>query len=334
VSIACTLLAATIAACGSSASSGAASGASASGAAAAGATATPDPSASMTPATAASQASYDAAAFNLLPASVKSSKSIAVDVDSPNPPWTYYGSSNQLLGVTADLISATEKILGVTIAVNRTQQSTALTDIKAGRVGLVFDASGDTAARQSAGTWLDWVDSPTDFVTTKGNPDGLSGITSLCGKTIAVSAGGSLQPTLAAASVKYCTSAKLPAIKEKAYPNTSLEAPAVQSGQADALYFTLPQNEAIVSAAPNLFQQAVNTFPNGLPSLVAGCEFPLNSPLLPAFKLAFTDMMKPGGVYDAIMQSFDITQAEMSGPVINAATTQPSLSAAKPPVNP
>jgi polar amino acid transport system substrate-binding protein len=276
-------------------------------------------------------ATYDPAAFKLLPASVRASKSVTDDVDVPIPPWTVYSSANVVTGPVADLQAAIAKTLGIKFQTHDSTSTATTADIQANRVDLAFGVNGDNPDREKTASFLDVVLNPQALLTKQGNPYRISDLASICGLGIATDVGSAAIPLLQQVSAQYCTSQGKSAVKIQTYSAISGEAPAVQSGQSQALIQTLAQEQAIAAAAPTTFQVVLTKLPNGLSLLPAGLEFPAGSGLIPAFKRAFTDIMS-NGVYQAILARYGLSAAALRKPVVNLATTQPALAAAVPPL--
>jgi polar amino acid transport system substrate-binding protein len=231
----------------------------------------------------------------------------------------------------ADLQAAIAKTLGITFQAHDSTSTATTADIQAKRVDLAFGVNGDNPDREKTASFLDIVLNPQALLTKKGNPYGISDLSSVCGLGIATDVGSAAIPLLQEVSAQYCTSKGKKAIKVQTYSAISGEAPAVQSGQSQMLIQTLAQEQAIAAAAPNTFQVVLTKLPNGLSLLPAGLEFPAGSGLLPAFERAFADIMS-NGVYKAILAKYGLSAAALSKPVLNLATTQPGLAAAVPPL--
>jgi len=213
-------LAITLAACGSSSSGGGAS-----------TSASPATSTSFNVANVKADSSLNA----LLPAAVKSAGTIRVATNMPFPPWEMYTAvgSKQATGIDYDLSQAIAARLGVKSSFDQTVFDAIIPALLAGKEDMVMASMFDDAERQKQ---LDFVDYATDsygILLLKGNPDNITSVQDLAGKTVAVQSGTAQVGELQKLKAKFVAAGK-PAITILQFPQDSDALLAVTSGKAQA----------------------------------------------------------------------------------------------------
>ena len=221
-------LALLIAACGSSnSSSGSSTSPSASpsaGAAVAGVTITPD-----------------ASLHAMLPASIKSAGVLRVATDIPYPPFEMYANSNntQPTGFDVDLGKALAAKLGVRFQLDQIVFDTIIPALSAGKADMVLAAMVDNKAREQVLSFVDYAKVGSVLLTLKGNPDHLTTLNALAGKTVAAQS-GTIQAQMLTTLAKQLAAAGKPHLTVLTYPKDSDALLAVSAGKAAADFMQLP----------------------------------------------------------------------------------------------
>lgn len=128
--------------------------------------------------------SVDEKARALLPEDVRTAGKMPVAMAVGIAPINFPGSTpEEVRGLTPDLVSAFEQILGVdfetTVFPNTAAQ---LLAIDSGQVKLTVSTNGDTAERQKKYDFVDYIVSRNSIVVAKGNPSGIKSAIDLCGR--------------------------------------------------------------------------------------------------------------------------------------------------------
>jgi polar amino acid transport system substrate-binding protein len=194
-----------VAGCGSSSSSSSST------------SATPAPSSSSSAAaaswTAADLASVqtDASLKAMLPSANQSSGELKCLSDIPYPPWEYFdpaGSTNPA-GFDFDLSQALGKKIGVTVKFIDMPFDSILLAIKGGKADMTMSGMYDSAERQAAGfSFVDYTTDGTGILVLKGNPQGITGLDSLAGKTVSCENGTTQQAFLTDLNKQFAAAGK------------------------------------------------------------------------------------------------------------------------------
>lgn len=281
---------------------------------------TPSPGATAsgsTSSTAVAQQSLNQALHDQLPDSIKSSGTITSVNTGSFPPYTVVDANN-VTGASADIGVALGQILGVTVE-HKTVDGLAseLSGMQAKRYDLAIGPTGDFLERQKQATFVDWVKEYVVFAVQQGNPQGIDGIDTVCGKKIAVQAAGSAEKVVKAQSDK-CVAAGKPAVEVQSYKDQPSSILAVQSKRADAFFSSQAPLTYFVQQSKGQLELAGVGKPNGFSDLFQGLMVPAGSPLgdtmLQAFKI-----MKDNGTYGTIMKKWGLEGNMIPEPGINLA---------------
>jgi polar amino acid transport system substrate-binding protein len=173
----------------------------------------------------------DPALKAMLPSSMTK---IRVASDIPYPPWEYYDppTSKNPAGFDYELSQALGRKIGVPVSFNTVPFDSIILNIKGGKNDVIMSDMYDNAERQSEGiTFVDYAYDGTSILVKKGNPEGISNLDSLAGKTVACESGTTQQAFLQDLDKQFASSGKS-AIKILALPNQPAALLAVTSGRA------------------------------------------------------------------------------------------------------
>lgn len=123
--------------------------------------------------------------FAMLPAEVQDSGSLDVALANGIAPVNFPGdTAEEVRGLTPDLVSALEQIMGVTfdttVFPNTASQLLAL---DSGQIDLTVSTNADSAERQESYTFVDYIRADNSIVVAQGNPLGIETAEDVCGKT-------------------------------------------------------------------------------------------------------------------------------------------------------
>lgn len=197
-------------------------------------------------------------ASSQLLAKVASTKTLTIGTAN-DAPWSYVDSSGQLKGIIPDMLRDFLKYEGVDAQVKAITMpfSSLIPSVQSGRIQLVGDSMYKTAPRQKQ---IDFTDvifyNPPALVVQKGNPQHLSTLADLCGKSAGTYEGTTYVQNLKTASSK-CPAGS--SIKLKVVPNVQDVIASVSSGSMDGALidssiaaYALHQNPKLnIELAPN-----------------------------------------------------------------------------------
>ena len=159
---------------------------------------------------------------------------IRVASDVPYPPWEYYepATSKNPAGFDYDLSQAIAKKIGVPASFNETPFDSIILSIKGGKNDMIMSDMYDNAEREGQGvSFVDYAFDGTSILVKKGNPDGITTLDDLAGKTVACESGTTQQAFLQKQNKDFASAGKA-TMKILALPNQPAALLAVTSGRA------------------------------------------------------------------------------------------------------
>ncbi len=208
-------------------------------------TASGSPTPSMSPSASASAAAWTAADLAalqtdpalkaMLPSSISSANNLKVASDIPYPPWEYYNpaTSKNPAGFDFDLSQAIGKKIGIPTSFNETPFDSIILSIKGGKNDMIMSDMYDNLRARAAGRQLRRLRLATGppVLVKKGNPQGITNLDSLEGKTVACESGTTQQAFLQKQNTAFKAAGK-PTMTILALPNQPAALLAVTSGRA------------------------------------------------------------------------------------------------------
>jgi polar amino acid transport system substrate-binding protein len=267
----------------------------------------PKPTATVT------KQSVDSGAAAMLPDDIKKAGVVRVASGVSFPPMEYFDTDNKtVIGFDADLGKALGEVLGVEFDFHNTNFDGIIGGLKAGRYDLGLTSMIDKKERQAEVDFVDYLKSGVTFLTLKGNPDGLTTQSDLCGKTVAVEKGAT-GDLVADDITAQCKKDGKPAVDKKPFPDQASAVQALQSGRADAvlaLDLTLAYN---VKQSPDAFEVPAKPF--GL--LPVGIPVPKDDTALRDAVQAALKKVQENGTYDKLLAKWNLTDQALTGAPIN-----------------
>jgi len=125
--------------------------------------------------------------------------------DISSPPLEFYASGQQPAGSDIDLGNAIAAKLGVKAQWVNTAFAGIIPALQAGHCDAILSQLFDKPARRAVVNFVDYMNSSDAIMVRKGNPDHVTGLSGLCGLSVAAETGTTVADFLTAAS-KSCTS--------------------------------------------------------------------------------------------------------------------------------
>lgn len=145
--------------------------------------------------------------FAELPQDVQDAGVIEVGSDIAYAPMEYFDTDGAtVLGFDKELTDLLTEQLGVEFKWNNAVFDSLITQLKSERIDVAISGMSDTAERQQEIDFVDYYQAGAMLLVQKGNPEGLTSIEDLCGKTVAVQR-GTTQEGYAQDQSKACESA-------------------------------------------------------------------------------------------------------------------------------
>ena len=284
----------------------------------AGGTSQPAGSASAIPDTAAILAAVqkDPQLSAALPATVAQAGTLHLASNIQSAPNNFYAADGKTpIGYEVDLAKALAAKLGLKVSYQDMAFGSLITSLQSGRVDLTMAGMNDTKARQQQIDFVDYFTSGITIMTRKGNPDGITGPDTLCGKNVAVVQGTSHQK-FATEQSTLCTGAGKPAVTVTATDSDNQNQNQLRTGRVQAILNDLPSAVYISrTAGEGKFFEVVPGGPiDGGPYGIGVNK--QNRPLAEAVQKALTALITDG-TYGKILQAWGVEQGALKEVAIN-----------------
>jgi len=257
----------------------------------------------------------DTALHDALPAAIKKAGFLRVGSDIEYPPVESFAADGKTpQGIDVELAIAIARKLGLKLRFeNDTDFAGIITALQAGRFDIIMSAMNDTAERRGKGVhFIDYFTAGTSILVAKGNPQHITSLDSLCGKTVAVQKGTTQETDTIPGQQPKCTAAKQPKITVIAPEKATDALLQVKSGRAVAALEDSPvaAYDSKTSGGGNDFQVVgdildVGRYGIAVPATCANPCADANAPkqLLDAVRGALKDIIADG-TYDRVLANF------------------------------
>lgn len=264
----------------------------------------------------ADQSGVDAAAAALLPQAYKDAGVVKVGSDIPYAPMEYFDADGTTVtGFDYDLAQLLGKKLGVTFQFNKTSFDGIIPSIDAGTNDVAISGMSDTVERQAKLTFVDYFLSGSSLVINKGNPDGVTDLASLCGKTALIETA-----TVQGDTLKAVDCGDKPAIEVLSFPDvpTTLNALRAKKGVAFLIDSPVAADAARTAGGGKYFELAVDPAnPAGYEPGYFGIGVKNGDKLADAIKAALDSAIADGSYAATLkkynLDTFGVTEATING---------------------
>lgn len=260
-------------------------------------------SASATTSSATTSTAVNAAVRALVPAAIKSKGTITVASDASYPPFESIASDGHtVIGSDADLAHALAAVMGLKANVINVTFDAIIPGLAAGKYDMGASGFGDTALREKVVNFVDYGRYfESLFTKTSGGTD-VTGMSELCGKTVAVESATTEQADAQTQSKK-CTSAGKSGVHLLVFPTQTAANLALASGRAQLGFADSPVASYEVAVTHGEFKvvasgPVASSGPYGL-------AFPKNTGLDKAV-LAALLVLEKNGTYQSIFKHWGI----------------------------
>ncbi|WP_231645298.1 ABC transporter substrate-binding protein [Mycolicibacterium mengxianglii] len=253
-----------------------------------------------------------------LPPAVAQSKTVNVGSNIQSAPNNFYAADGKTpIGYEVDLAKAIGSKLGVEMAYQDMAFGSLITSLQSGRIDMTMAAMNDTKERQQQIDFVDYFSSGITIMVQKGNPEGITGPDTLCGKTVAVVQGTSHQKFADTQSAE-CVQAGKPAITVTATDSDTQNQNQLRTGRVAAILNDLPSAVYISRTAGDgeTFEVVPGPPIEGGPYGIGFAK--TNAALRDSVSKALGELMADG-TYLEILQSWGVEQGALKEPAINGA---------------
>ena len=252
-----------------------------------------------------------------LPADIKDAGKVTIGTEALYPPFESFADDNKtIVGLDPDLATSLGQVLGIEVEFTHTAFDGLLTALDGGRFDLVMAAITDTKDREEVYDFVDYFLTGQSIVVKTGNPEGIEGISDLCGQPVAVLKASTQEKMLGQFNEDECADDP---IEIDSFPSDKDALMQVQSGR-DVASFT--QDAVGAYNAENIGGGNQFEIANSealLPTPVGIVFTKDDAELRDAFKAALEKLIADG-TYDEILANYQLESGAVDSVEINGAT--------------
>lgn len=264
------------------------------------------------------EVAIDAAAAALVPERFKD-QGISIASDIPYAPMEMFDENNNVYGVDYDLAVAIGQKLGLKISFNDQDWDGIIPSLQSGLHDVIISGMNDTVERQETLVFVDYFKAGFAIIVKKGNPEGITTLTDLCGKTVAVII-STVQGDLLRALEPQCIAAEKAPVDVMELPDDPAALSAIRAGKAVADVSDAPVAAYAAQTAGDgeyfeLVKDAAN--PNGYETVYTGIAvLKEDNDLALAIQAALQSLMDDG-TYMQILKKYNVDSFAVPEATIN-----------------
>jgi polar amino acid transport system substrate-binding protein len=230
-----------------------------------------------------------------------------------------FDENNNVYGVDYDLAVAIGQKLGLKISFNDQDWDGIIPSLQSGLHDVIISGMNDTVERQATLDFVDYFKGGFAIVVKKGNPEGITTLTDLCGKTVAVIV-STVQGDLLRALEPQCIEAGKAPVDVMELPDDPAALSAIRAGKAVADVSDAPVAAYAAQTAGDgqyfeLVKDAAN--PNGYETVYTGIAvLKEDNDLALAIQAALQSLMDDG-TYMQILKKYNVDSFAVPEATIN-----------------
>lgn len=258
----------------------------------------------------------DTALSGVLPAGIAEDGVLTVGSNVQAPPNNFFAEDGStIVGNDYDIIRAIAKKLGLEVEYQNMEFQALITSLQSGRVEATIAAMNDTAERQKTIDFVDYLISGMAIMVQKGNPTGVKGPDTLCGKGIAVVT-GTTQQTFAESTSAACVEDGKQPLEIVVTDSSSQNQTQLRTGRIDAIVTDLPAAVYISKTTKNgeAFEVVPGDVINGAPY---GIGINKDNPELRDAMAAALDELIADGTYGKILDAWGVSDGKIAAASVN-----------------
>lgn len=258
-------------------------------------------------------ATKDAKVAAMVPAQYQG-KPLTVASDASYPPMELFASDGKTInGLDADLASALATTMGLTANLQNVTFDSIIPGIDAGKYDLGMSSFTDTKEREQTVDFVDYLSVGTSIYVTAASGANVSKVEDLCGLIVAVEKGTTQQDAAQAQAKKCAADKKLTVL---VFPDQNGANLALSSGRAQVGLADAPVAAWAVKESNGKFKAAGTQFARAPYGIAMSKTGGLSAPVQAALQALIDN-----GVYASILAHWGMSDAAISNPQINGATS-------------
>lgn len=265
----------------------------------------------------------DEAAAALLPSDVTERGAVRVAMGVPYPPFVEVDENDALVGVDVDMSLALGQKLGIEFTVAHQPFESVIPSLQSDRHDVIMMGMNDSLERQQTLNFVEEINAGFAIVVAKGNPEGVTTLTDLCGLS------ASTQKSTVQAELLYelsdeCVADGKEGIDVQALPVAQDSQTALRAGRAQAYIVDAPVAAYTAQTAGDgeyfeLVEDPEN--PQGFNPVYTGFGVLKDRTELTEALQAAMQALIDEGIYQAILDEHGMGSLAIESAVVNAATS-------------
>jgi polar amino acid transport system substrate-binding protein len=269
---------------------------------------------STTTATTSTSTSANAAIAAQVPAAIKSKGTLAVATEAQYAPNEFIGpDGHTVIGMDADLMNAIGAVMGLKVNLINSNFETIIPGLAAGRYDVGASSFTDTKEREKTVDFVDYYSAGISFYAKSATNPGVSKISDICGKTVAVEKGTTEQEEATKQNSK-CTKEGKKAVTVLSFPGQNPVNLAIASGRAELGMVDSPVAAYQIKKTNGEFKLVGESYGFAPYGIAIPKSSGMTTPILAALKALMST-----GTYGQILTKWGIQSGATSTPKINGA---------------
>jgi polar amino acid transport system substrate-binding protein len=254
------------------------------------------------------------AAVAAVPAAVKAKGTLDVAMEAQYRPFEYLGTDNRtIVGIDPDIAVALGATLGLKVKLVNAAFETIIPGLQSGRYDLGVSAFNVTSAREKVVDFVTYFAEGDVLLTKAGNPGHIQ-VEDLCGKTVAVGKGSSVESVVLPALTANCRASGKPAIIGSVFTGQAATDLAVVSGRVQATIIDQTAGTAIATSSGGQLAVAGDPFDK----VLSGIVIPKASGITKAVQAGVQSLIDDG-TYARILAKWSVQGIGITSSQINPA---------------
>lgn len=271
-------------------------------------------SSSSTPVASTPTTSASAAIAAQVPAAIKAKGKLTVASEAQYAPNEFIApDGHTIIGMDADLMKALGDVMGLKVELVNSNFETIIPGLASGRYDVGASSFTDSKEREKTVDFVTYFSAGISFYTKSSANPGVSKISDLCGKTVAVEK-GTVELEEANKQSKVCAKEGKKAVTVLSFPGQNPVSLAIAGGRAELGMVDTPVAAYQIKQTGSQFKLAGESYGFAPYGIAVPKNSGLAAPLLAALKLLMAN-----GTYTQILTKWGIQSGAITNPVINGA---------------
>ncbi len=251
-----------------------------------------------------------------VPAKMKSKGTLIVATEAQYAPNEFIATDGHtIIGMDPDMVKALAAVMGLKVELVNSNFETIIPGLASGRYDLGASSFTDTKEREKTVDFVDYFSAGISFYAKSSANPGVTDLSSICGKTVAVEK-GTTEEEQAEAQKKTCAKEAKKAVTVLVYTGQNAVNLAVSSGRAEVGMADSPVVAYQIKVADGAFKLVGKSYGFAPYGFAIPKTSGMTAPIQAAMKVIIAN-----GTYHTILAKWGLTEGAISNPTINGATS-------------